>query len=88
MSHILRSGLMAVSALALLAPLSIAKPKAPKPSPDLRIISVDVEGGAAVLFRTPEGKSMLIDTGWTPGAGNPAPIKGAPPATTWRRRCG
>jgi beta-lactamase superfamily II metal-dependent hydrolase len=75
----MRAGLIAVSALALLAPLALAKANAPKPSPDLKIISVDVEGGAAVLFRTPEGKSLLIDTGWMPGAGNPAPIPGAPP---------
>ncbi len=50
------------------------------PSPDLKIISIDVEGGAAVLFRTPEGKSMLIDTGWKPGIGVPYPVgAGAPP---------
>jgi competence protein ComEC len=49
-------------------------PKALNFSNDLRIISIDVEGGAAVLFRTPEGKSMLIDTGWKPGSCNAAPI--------------
>jgi competence protein ComEC len=55
-----------------------ARPKAP--SPDLKIISIDVEGGAAVLFRSPEGKSMLIDTGWKPGVGVPYPVgAGAPP---------
>ncbi|MES2255286.1 MAG: MBL fold metallo-hydrolase [Pseudomonadota bacterium] len=49
-------------------------------SPDLKIISVDVEGGAAVLIRTPEGKSLLIDTGWKPGEGVPYPVAaGAPP---------
>lgn len=37
---------------------------------DLRIVVVDVEGGAATLFVTPEGKSLLIDTGWAPGMGN------------------
>jgi len=41
---------------------------------DLQIASVDVEGGAAVLFRTPEGKSLLIDTGWQPGLCNQAAI--------------
>jgi len=47
---------------------------------DLKIISVDVEGGAAVLIRTPEGKSLLIDTGWKPGEGVPYPVPpGAPP---------
>ena len=37
---------------------------------DLRISVVDVEGGAASLFATPEGKTLLIDTGWPPGMGN------------------
>lgn len=36
---------------------------------DLQIVAVDVEGGAAVLFKTPEGKTALIDTGWAPGQG-------------------
>ncbi len=30
----------------------------------LRVVSIDVEGGAATLYVTPEGKSLLIDTGW------------------------
>ena len=30
----------------------------------LKITSVDVEGGGGTLFVTPEGKSLLIDTGW------------------------
>lgn len=47
--------------------------------PALKIVSVDVEGGAALLFATPEGKSLLIDTGWPPGAGGPRAIPGAPP---------
>lgn len=40
---------------------------------------VDVEGGAAVLFVTPEGKSLLIDTGWPPGLGGVRPAPGAAP---------
>lgn len=55
-----------------------AKPKAPAAAKDLRIISVDTEGGAAVLFRTPEGKSLLIDTGFPPGAGGRRPLPGTP----------
>ena len=51
----------------------------PKPQKDLKIITIDVEGGAAVLFVTPEGKSLLIDTGWPPGVGGPRPTPGAPP---------
>ena len=30
----------------------------------LKIVSVDVEGGGGTLFVTPEGKSLLMDTGW------------------------
>jgi beta-lactamase superfamily II metal-dependent hydrolase len=48
-------------------------------SKDLKIVMVDVEGGAAVLFKTPEGKSLLIDTGWAPRTGGPRPAPGAPP---------
>jgi len=57
----------------------------------LQIVSIDVEGGAAVLFVTPEGKSLLIDTGWPAGMGGarrpvaggtapaaPAPASAAP----------
>jgi competence protein ComEC len=73
------AGLVAVCTLALITPGAGAKPRAPKTSKDLRIIMVDVEGGAAVLFATPEGKSLLIDTGWPPGIGGPRPIPGAPP---------
>jgi beta-lactamase superfamily II metal-dependent hydrolase len=39
---------------------------------------VDVEGGAAVLFVTPEGKSLLIDTAWPPGMGGPRRVAGEP----------
>ena len=39
-----------------------------------------MEGGAAVLFVTPEGKSLLIDTGWPPGIGGPRPAPGAAPS--------
>lgn len=41
----------------------------------LKIVSVDVEGGAAVLMRTPTGKSLLIDTGWAPGQGEGQGLK-------------
>jgi beta-lactamase superfamily II metal-dependent hydrolase len=30
----------------------------------LKVVSVDVEGGGGTLFVTPEGQSLLIDTGW------------------------
>ena len=35
----------------------------------LKVVSVDVEGGGGTLFVTPEGISLLIDTGWPGGAG-------------------
>ncbi len=77
----MRAGLLLASVATLIltgGSPSIAKP--PKSSPDLKVISIDVEGGAAVLFRTPEGKSVLIDTGWKPGIGIPYPVgAGAPP---------
>ena len=71
-------------ALAFAAPAADAQPKAkPKPSPDLRIVAVDVEGGAATLFVTPEGKSLLIDTGWLPGSGGqPLAPGSAPPLSS------
>jgi competence protein ComEC len=65
-----------IAAFALAAPSLGATTRASK---DLKIIAVDVEGGAAVLFVTPEGKSLLIDTGWPPGIGGPRPVPGAPP---------
>jgi beta-lactamase superfamily II metal-dependent hydrolase len=55
----------------LAAALSMAVPVSAAPAQDLRIVSTDVEGAAAVLMRTPEGKSVLIDTGWAPGQGGP-----------------
>jgi competence protein ComEC len=38
----------------------------------LQIYFVDVEGGQATLFVTPEGKSLLIDTGWPGNSGRDA----------------
>jgi len=63
----------AVTALFMLifasyVPLS-AEPVLPKP---LQIYFVDVEGGQATLFVTPEGKSLLIDTGWPGNNGRDA----------------
>src|ERR1700747_705920 len=44
---------------------------APSAAPEekaLRVYFVDVEGGQATLFVTPERQSLLVDTGW-PGNG-------------------
>jgi len=43
-----------------------------RPGKPLEIYSVDVEGGQATLFVTPEGQSLLIDTGWPGNAGRDA----------------
>ena len=39
---------------------------------DLKVYFVDVEGGQATLFVTPEGQSLLIDTGWSGNHGRDA----------------
>ncbi|HET7085040.1 MAG TPA: MBL fold metallo-hydrolase [Rhizomicrobium sp.] len=56
----LRSKFLALSALTVL-PLA-ALPAAAKDDA-LQMVSIDVEGGGGTLFVTPEGKSVLIDTG-------------------------
>ncbi|MGH9620868.1 MAG: MBL fold metallo-hydrolase, partial [Bryobacteraceae bacterium] len=58
------AGLAALSMLTLVTGAAGAQPN--RSSKDLRIVLPDVEGGASVLFVTPEGKSLLIDTGWPP----------------------
>ncbi|HWY61523.1 MAG TPA: MBL fold metallo-hydrolase [Rhizomicrobium sp.] len=63
-------GLALASVFVLGAGAATAQALKAKLSPDLRIVAVDVEGGAATLFVTPEGKSLLIDSGWAPGAGS------------------
>src|SRR5947209_13835586 len=45
---------------------------APENAKKLQIFFVDVEGGQATLFVTPEGKSLLIDTGWPGNDGRDA----------------
>lgn len=74
------AGAVGLSAIVLLTAAAHAKLKAREASKDLRIVTVDVEGGAAVLFVTPDGKSLLIDTGWPPGLGGPRPAPGTPPS--------
>ncbi len=50
------------------------------PGKSLQIVAIDVEGGAATLYVTPEGKSLLIDTGWPPGRGGRRPADTGPNA--------
>jgi competence protein ComEC len=45
---------------------------APEAHKALQIYFVDVEGGQSTLFVTPEGKSLLIDTGWADNNGRDA----------------
>jgi beta-lactamase superfamily II metal-dependent hydrolase len=44
--------------------IAVALHAAPQTAKPLEIYFVDVEGGQATLFVTPEGQSLLIDTGW------------------------
>jgi len=62
-----------------LAALPAAPAPAQEASDPLRIVLVDVEGGAAALYITPQGRSLLIDTGWPTGIGGPRPEAGKPP---------
>lgn len=64
---------------ALLPLLLLASAAHAAPRDDLRIISIDVEGGAATLIITPDNQSLLLDTGWPTGLGNPRPAAQEPP---------
>ena len=61
----MRRTILVVIALVVFTALAMSQNKAAK---TLDIYVVDVEGGNAVLFVTPAGESVLIDTGNT-GAG-------------------
>src|SRR5213595_545869 len=54
-----------------LPPVAPAVP-APESRRTLQIYFVDVEGGQATLFVTPEGQSLLIDAGWPGNDGRDA----------------
>ncbi len=61
---------LAVLALALLSSAwALSSPESKKP---LRIFFVDVEGGQATLFVTPDQHALLIDTGWPGNNGRDA----------------
>jgi competence protein ComEC len=63
-----------IFAAALSLPLGLFAVAAPAPETHkaLQIYFVDVEGGQSTLFVTPEGKSLLIDTGWPDNNGRDA----------------
>ncbi|HUO23804.1 MAG TPA: MBL fold metallo-hydrolase [Caulobacteraceae bacterium] len=48
-----------------------ASSHAAKSAKDLKIYYIDVEGGASTLYVTPQGHTLLIDTGWPAGMGGP-----------------
>jgi competence protein ComEC len=64
---------LAAFALLMVANAASAAPGAVSPAGNsLRVYFVDVEGGQATLFVTPEGQSLLIDTGWDGNNGRDA----------------
>ena len=64
--------------LSLFLPPGALTVPAPESRRTLQIYFVDVEGGQATLFVTPEGQSLLIDTGWPGNDGRDA--RSRPPA--------
>ncbi|MGC1483885.1 MAG: MBL fold metallo-hydrolase [Candidatus Acidiferrum sp.] len=75
MRYLARAGLL-ISALwgfiyVMLLPSALATPPVTS-SKTLQIYFIDVEGGQSTLFVTPEGKSLLIDTGWPDSNGRDA----------------
>jgi len=69
----IRPFLLAAAACALLPVSALAQ------GDQLKVIEVDVEGGAATLYITPQGKSLLVDTGWPAGQGGPRAEAGKAP---------
>jgi competence protein ComEC len=63
---------MFAAALSLSLGLFAVAAPAPETHKALQIYFVDVEGGQSTLFITPEGKSLLIDTGWPDNNGRDA----------------
>ncbi|MGD0368907.1 MAG: MBL fold metallo-hydrolase, partial [Acidobacteriaceae bacterium] len=63
----MKSALPFTRPLALFACLLLASSatlRAQRPTGDLKIFFIDVEGGQSTLFVTPDHHSLLIDTGW------------------------
>src|SRR5579863_3606049 len=63
---------MFTAALSLTLGLFVGAALAPEARKTLQIYFVDVEGGQSTLFVTPDGKSLLIDTGWPGNEGRDA----------------
>ena len=63
----MKLNLRSLSRLALLSTLSLASLQATSKThaaEPLEIVFVDVMGGAATLICTPEGETILLDSGW------------------------
>ena len=71
MRELLAKGIFTVALSLSLGPFAGAAP-APEARKTLLIYFVDVEGGQSTLFVTPQGKSLLIDTGWPGNNGRDA----------------
>ena len=71
MRELLAKGIFTVALSLSLGPFAGAAP-APEARKTLLIYFVDVEGGQSTLFVTPEGKSLLTDTGWPGNNGRDA----------------
>jgi competence protein ComEC len=56
----------------LCSSFSLAAANSPSGKDALQVYFIDVEGGQATLFVTPEKQSLLIDTGWPGNAGRDA----------------
>jgi len=69
--ELLAKGMFA-AALGLTLGLLLDAAPVPVPQKGLQIYFVDVEGGQATLFVTPQGQSLLIDTGWPGNNGRDA----------------
>src|SRR5260370_41065319 len=63
---------MVAALLSLSLGLFASAAPAPGAQKALQIYFIDVEGGQATLFVTPEAKSLLIDTGWPGNDGRDA----------------
>ena len=78
--------LLTTAALTCASPGAAAPTKQARPIGALRLLLLDADGGAAALFVTPEGRSLLVDTGWPidmapprpPADGSPTPPRPAP----------
>ena len=62
--RLLRATVVYGISLAMVTTAFAAPPVESKAEEKLRVFFVDVEGGQSTLFVTPEGESLLIDTGW------------------------